>query len=84
MKKIIPALMAALAVLPTAGAYAQSSPDMGKLLATGGVIQVEGAGGGGITPWALGRQLDPGAERRRRAQRGRAGGGAQGVAVGRL
>ncbi|MYN27800.1 DUF3034 family protein [Duganella levis] len=53
MKKIIPALMAALAVLPSAGAYAQSSPDMGKLLATGGVIQVEGAGGGGITPWAL-------------------------------
>jgi hypothetical protein len=53
MKKIIPALMAALAVLPSAGTYAQSSPDMGKLLATGGVIQVEGAGGGGITPWAL-------------------------------
>jgi hypothetical protein len=53
MKKIIPALMATLAVLPSAGAYAQSSPDMGKLLATGGVIQVEGAGGGGITPWAL-------------------------------
>nr|WP_229261700.1 DUF3034 family protein [Duganella margarita] len=45
--------MAALAVSPFAGAYAQSSPDMGKLLATGGVIQVEGAGGGGITPWAL-------------------------------
>lgn len=28
-------------------------PDMGKLLATGGVSQVEGAGGGGIVPWAL-------------------------------
>lgn len=28
-------------------------PDMGKLTATGGVIQVEGAGGGGLTPWAL-------------------------------
>lgn len=25
----------------------------GKLLATGGVSQVEGAGGGGITPWAM-------------------------------
>jgi Protein of unknown function (DUF3034) len=25
----------------------------GKLLATGGVTQVEGAGGGGLTPWAL-------------------------------
>ena len=28
-------------------------PDMGKLLATSGVSQVEGAGGGGLTPWAL-------------------------------
>jgi hypothetical protein len=27
--------------------------DMGKLLATGGVSTVEGAAGGGITPWAL-------------------------------
>lgn len=26
---------------------------MGKLLATGGVSQIEGAGGGGIVPWAL-------------------------------
>ncbi|KQQ30971.1 hypothetical protein ASF61_17200 [Duganella sp. Leaf126] len=32
---------------------AQAGPDMGKLLATGGVSQVEGAGGGGIVPWAL-------------------------------
>ncbi|WP_295990154.1 DUF3034 family protein [Rugamonas sp.] len=29
------------------------TPDMGKFLATGGVAEVEGAGGGGITPWAL-------------------------------
>ncbi|MBV8633438.1 MAG: DUF3034 family protein [Burkholderiaceae bacterium] len=28
-------------------------PDMGKLLATGGVSNVEGTAGGGITPWAL-------------------------------
>lgn len=28
------------------------TPDLGKLLATGGVSQVEGAGGGGLTPWA--------------------------------
>jgi len=28
-------------------------PDMGKLLATGGVSNVEGSAGGGITPWAL-------------------------------
>lgn len=27
-------------------------PDKGKLLATAGVIQLEGAGGGGLTPWA--------------------------------
>jgi hypothetical protein len=27
--------------------------DEGKLLATGGVTEVEGAGGGGLTPWAL-------------------------------
>lgn len=47
MKKLIPALMAACAC---ASAGAQ---DMGKLLATGGVSQVEGAGGGGLTPWAL-------------------------------
>lgn len=36
-------------------AHAQDSlqPDMGKLTATGGISQVEGAGGGGLTPWAL-------------------------------
>ena len=28
-------------------------PDEGKLTATGGVSQVEGAGGGGLVPWAL-------------------------------
>jgi hypothetical protein len=50
MKKIIPAM---LAVLACGGVAAQGKPDMGKFLATGGVSQVEGAGGGGITPWAL-------------------------------
>lgn len=30
-----------------------SIPDQGKLLATGGANQIEGAGGGGLTPWAL-------------------------------
>lgn len=29
-----------------------SMPDMGKLLATAGVTQVEGASGGGLVPWA--------------------------------
>ena len=36
-----------------AGQTAWAAPDLGKLLATGGVTQVEGAGGGGLTPWAL-------------------------------
>lgn len=40
------------AVLPSS-ALARFQPDMGKLLATGGVSQIEGAGGGGLTPWAL-------------------------------
>jgi hypothetical protein len=34
-------------------ACAQTAPDMGKFLATGGVSQLEGGGGGGLTPWAL-------------------------------
>ena len=29
------------------------APESGKLLATAGVTQLEGAGGGGIVPWAL-------------------------------
>jgi hypothetical protein len=37
----------------TASATPSMLPDMGKLLATGGVSTVEGAAGGGITPWAL-------------------------------
>ncbi len=45
--------LAALAALCAGGAGAQAMPDMGKFLATGGVSQVEGAGGGGIVPWAL-------------------------------
>jgi truncated hemoglobin YjbI len=32
---------------------APQMPEMGKFIATGGVSQVEGAGGGGIVPWAL-------------------------------
>ncbi len=49
-------LFTALAALSQAPAYADDDsmkPDMGKLLATGGVSSVEGAAGGGITPWAL-------------------------------
>ena len=36
-----------------AAAQLAHAQDMGKLLATGGVTTVEGAGGGGLTPWAL-------------------------------
>lgn len=35
-----------------AAAQGLPSPDQGRLLATGGVTQLEGAGGGGLTPWA--------------------------------
>ncbi|MCS6997570.1 MAG: DUF3034 family protein [Casimicrobiaceae bacterium] len=41
----------AVAVLLTSSASAQGFS--GKLTATGGVSTVEGAGGGGLTPWAL-------------------------------
>lgn len=41
-------LLPVLALTPSA-----ARADDGKLLATGGVSQVEGAGGGGLTPWAL-------------------------------
>jgi hypothetical protein len=47
-------LSTAVLVSLGAGAHAQvSSPDLGKLTATGGVSTVEGAGGGGLAPWAL-------------------------------
>lgn len=48
-------LFVAASVFAVQAASAQDSmkPDMGKLTATGGVSQVEGAGGGGLTPWAL-------------------------------
>lgn len=41
------------ASLAAGAAYGQGRPDMGKLTATGGVSQLEGAGGGGLAPWAL-------------------------------
>lgn len=46
-------LLAVLLTACTSGS-AQSvlTPDLGKLLATSGVIQVEGASGGGVVPWA--------------------------------
>ncbi|MFM9864236.1 MAG: DUF3034 family protein [Micropepsaceae bacterium] len=62
--RLIAGFLLALA-LPVGGARAESPQkeeapattpglfDSGKLLATGGVSQLEGAGGGGLTPWAL-------------------------------
>ena len=52
------AMVASVAVMygataQMATAQTMPRPDMGKLLATGGVSQLEGAGGGGLTPWAL-------------------------------
>lgn len=48
-KKFATTLLAAGAALFCAGAQA----DTGKLLLTGGVSSVEGAAGGGLTPWAV-------------------------------
>jgi len=48
-KKFSASLLAASAALFCAGAQA----DTGKLLLTGGVSSVEGAAGGGLTPWAV-------------------------------
>lgn len=46
-------LLAGVFAVAHGAALAQSKPDMGKFIATGGVSQLEGAGGGGLTPWAL-------------------------------
>jgi hypothetical protein len=48
-KKFAPTLLAASAAVFCAGAQAET----GKLLLTGGVSSVEGAAGGGLTPWAV-------------------------------
>ena len=48
MQKALPLLTA---LLLTAGTAAQA--DTGKLLLTGGVSTIEGAAGGGLTPWAV-------------------------------
>ncbi|GAA4032911.1 DUF3034 family protein [Actimicrobium antarcticum] len=39
--------------VPPAQAQTLTMPDQGRLLALGGASQIEGAGGGGLTPWAL-------------------------------
>ena len=47
--KHLAALLAASATAFCAGAYA----DTGKLLLTGGISSIDGAAGGGLTPWAV-------------------------------
>jgi hypothetical protein len=52
LRRFAPVVALAFAISP---ALALNSPPnrSGKLLLTGGVSQVEGSGGGGLTPWAL-------------------------------
>ena len=47
--RINTSVAAAISLLLSAGAYA----DTGKLLLTGGVSSIDGAAGGGLTPWAV-------------------------------
>ena len=54
MKSICKAIGAIAILLAASSASAQAELfDSGRLLATGGVAEVEGAGGGGLVPWAL-------------------------------
>ncbi|MDO9359169.1 MAG: DUF3034 family protein [Polaromonas sp.] len=48
-----PRLLAACAALLCAGASLSAHADTGKLLLTGGVSSIDGAAGGGLTPWAV-------------------------------
>ncbi len=47
---VLRVILVAIAPFLSGGAFAQES---GRLLATSGVTQLEGAGGGGLVPWAL-------------------------------
>lgn len=52
--KILAVLLFGTSLLGMAGSvHAQSLIGSGKLLLTGGVSQIEGAAGGGLTPWAV-------------------------------
>ncbi|MBU6502174.1 MAG: DUF3034 family protein [Burkholderiales bacterium] len=53
MKHPLNALAIAVAGLLCVGAAAPALADTGKLLLTGGVSSVDGAAGGGLTPWAV-------------------------------
>jgi Protein of unknown function (DUF3034) len=53
VKNRICAALAAIALGIGLNGYSAAQGFSGKLFATGGVSQVEGAGGGGLAPWAL-------------------------------
>ena len=54
MKTLSPGIWMAALLLSAPAAHAQSIPMTGgKLLLTGGVSEVEGSAGGGLTPWAV-------------------------------
>jgi len=53
VRPLIPALALLLGLTALSPVFADDLFDGGKLLATGGVSQVEGAGGGGLTSWAM-------------------------------
>ena len=51
---VLAAAAVAISLLGASSARAQDEVfDSGRLLATGGVTEIEGAGGGGLVPWAL-------------------------------
>ena len=52
-RRVIGATIFMFVTAQNTAALQLGAPDMGKLLATSGVSQIEGAGGGGLTPWAL-------------------------------
>ena len=51
--KFTPQLIAACTAMVCAGASLPAHADTGKLLLTGGVSSIDGAAGGGLTPWAV-------------------------------
>jgi hypothetical protein len=51
--RLAPPLIAACTALVCAGAGVAAHAETGKLLLTGGVSSIEGAAGGGLTPWAV-------------------------------
>lgn len=51
--KFAPRLVAVCTAMICAGASVSAHADTGKLLLTGGVSSIDGAAGGGLTPWAV-------------------------------